>query len=105
MTFNITTEDSEWSYSINFAPIDPDDLTVNRLKLINQSDFKSISMPSAPFSSVSYTTYNPARGTASAGGVNLTSSNYATSVKVSTLGRSRICITDRYESFGGYSGC
>ena len=85
-----------WSYSIN---VDPDN-TNTVLKAVNGSDFSATSLPTAPFGVNAYTTFDPVRGTASSGNVNLTSANYSLFVTVSNLGRSRIC-----GGVMGYAAC
>lgn len=89
---------SPWSYRIH---ADPDgDNTL--LKTVSGSDFPSTTLSSASFAGgVVYTTFDPVRGTnPNNGTAAITSNNFSAEVKVSTLGRARIC-----GSMGGYEAC
>lgn len=83
---------ANWSYTIM-------DANSTLLKTASNADFSTISLNSTGFASNTLA-FNPARGTANAGNVELTSARGHTGkVTVSSLGRSRIC------NFGGYEAC
>src|SRR5690606_31146683 len=92
------TAGSPWSYSIHADPGGGNTL----LKTVSGSDFPSTTLSSASFSGgVAYTTFDPVRGTnPNNGTAAITSNNFSAEVKVSTLGRARIC-----GSMGGYEAC
>jgi type IV fimbrial biogenesis protein FimT len=92
------TTGASWSYTVNT------DLTsspTTLLKTVNGSDFSAMTLSSASFfGGTSYTTFDPIRGTASNGTATFATANYSASVKVSILGRTRICGAP-----GGYDPC
>ena len=90
------TTGSSWSYTINGDPTGANTL----LKTVNGSNFPSTALRRARFAGrVAYTTFDPVRGTNN-GTVTITSNNFSAGVKVSTLGRVRIC-----GSMGDYDAC
>lgn len=103
------TTGSPWSYTIDTVPaLAASDGILP--KTVNGSDFPSTTLTEASFdSSVSYTTFDSTRGTSlnsvgslssNEGTVTLTSNDFSASIKVSPLGRTRIC-----SSMGGYETC
>ena len=92
------TTGSSWSYTINGDPTGTNTL----LKTVNGSDFPSTALQTARFAGrVAFTTFDPVRGTnLNNGTATITSNNLSAGVKVSTLGRVRIC-----GSMGGYDAC
>lgn len=95
------TTGGSWSYTINTVPA----LAVSDgilPKTVNGIDFPSTTLTTASFAGgVAYTTFDPTRGTnPNNGTVTITSNNFSAEVKVSTLGRARIC-----GSIGGYETC
>jgi len=92
---------SNWSYTINTFPA----LTTSDgvlPKTVNGSDFPSTTLKTPSFAGrVAYTTFDPIRGTnLNNGTVTISSNNFSAGVKISTLGRVRIC-----GSMGGYNAC
>jgi type IV fimbrial biogenesis protein FimT len=92
---------SNWSYTINTFPA----LTTSDgvlPKTVNGSDFPSTTLETASFAGrVAFTTFDPVRGTnLNNGTVTISSNNFSAGVKISTLGRVRIC-----GSMGGYDAC
>ncbi|MEC4747468.1 GspH/FimT family pseudopilin [Methylomicrobium sp. Wu6] len=89
---------SNWSYTINADPTGANTL----LKTVNGSNFFSTAISSASFAGgVTYTTFDPVRGTnPNNGTTTITSSYFSAGVSVSTLGRARIC-----GDMGGYEAC
>ena len=92
---------SNWSYTIDTFPA----LTTSDgilPKTVNGSDFPSTTLETASFAGrVAYTTFDPVRGTnLNNGTATITSNNFSAGVKISTLGRVRIC-----SSMGGYNAC
>lgn len=83
------TTGSSWSYTINGDPTGVNTL----LKTVNGSDFPSTTLARVSFAGrVAYTTFEPVRGTnLNNGTARITSNNFSAGVKVSTLGRVRIC--------------
>jgi len=92
------TTGSSWSYTINGDPTGVNTL----LKTVNGSDFPSTTLATASFAGrVAFTTFDPVRGTnLNNGTVTISSNNFSAGVKISTLGRVRIC-----GSMGGYNAC
>jgi prepilin-type N-terminal cleavage/methylation domain-containing protein len=92
------TTGNSWSYTINGDPTGINTL----LKTVNGSDFPSTTLATASFAGrVAYTTFDPVRGTnPNNGTATITSNNFSAGVKISTLGRVRIC-----GSMGGYDAC
>jgi type IV fimbrial biogenesis protein FimT len=92
------TTGSSWSYTINSDPTGANTL----LKTVNGSDFPSTTLSTASFAGgVAYTTFDPVRGTnLNNGTATITSNNFGAGVKISTLGRVRIC-----GSTGDYEAC
>jgi type IV fimbrial biogenesis protein FimT len=92
---------SNWSYTIDTFPA----LTTSDgilPKTVNGSDFPSTALETASFAGgVAYTTFDPVRGTnLNNGTATITSNNFSAGVKISTLGRVRIC-----GSTGDYEAC
>lgn len=92
---------SNWSYTIDTFPA----LTTSDgilPKTVNGSDFPSTALETASFAGrVAYTTFDPVRGTnLNNGTVTISSNNFSAGVKISALGRVRIC-----SSMGGYNAC
>lgn len=86
------TTGANWSYTIM-------DASSTLLKSAGNTDFDTVSLKSTGFSGNTLT-FQPARGTANAGNIELESARGHTGkVTVSILGRSRIC------GFGGYESC
>jgi len=92
------TTGSTWSYVINVDPLG----TPVLIKTVNGSEYPTTTLTSASFSGgVSYTTFDPTRGTnPNNGTATITATNGSLSVRVSTLGRVRICGTVE-----GYPAC
>jgi type IV fimbrial biogenesis protein FimT len=92
------TPGGSWSYTVHVDPAGSNAL----LKTVNGSDFPATTLSSANFAGgVAYTTFDPTRGTdPNNGTATITSNNFSAEVKVSTLGRARIC-----GSMGGYETC
>ncbi|OQK18659.1 hypothetical protein AU255_02675 [Methyloprofundus sedimenti] len=104
------TTGASWSYTIIVDSNNNDTygdtvggIADETIKSVTGSNFPSTSISSVAFSSVAYTTFDPVRGTASAGNVILTSSAYSIKATVSTLGRTKLCAVS--SSFSGYSVC
>lgn len=96
----IFVTDSPWSYAIYDNPYG----SYTLLKTVDGSDFPSTTLSAASFAGgTSYTIFNPARGTGSAGTVKLTSTSGEVHVVLSLLGRARICSVDG--NIGGYATC
>lgn len=103
----IFTTGSSWSYTIisdsNSNGTFGDTVSGvadETIKSVNGSDFTATSLAAASFSGVAYATFDPARGTASAGGVKIDTTNLKLKVNVSILGRISICTRDG--SVSGY---
>lgn len=90
----IFTTGSAWSYTVTVDPY----TSADDLKTVNGSDFPSTNLSEAKFGSVAYTTFEPTRGTGSAGTATITSNNFTARVRVSTLGRTRICDLEGYDT-------
>ena len=95
------TTGSSWSYTIDTNPA----LAVSDgvlPKTVNGSDFAGTSLSAASFAGgVAYTSFNPARGNnPNNGTVTLTSGSNSAKMRISTLGRARIC-----DAPGGYDAC
>ncbi|EIC29147.1 MULTISPECIES: GspH/FimT family pseudopilin [Methylomicrobium] len=92
------TTGGAWSYAIRVGPGGSNTL----LKTVNGSDFPATTLASASFAGgVAYTTFDPIRGiNPNNGTATITSNHFSVGVKVSTLGRARIC-----GSIGGYEAC
>lgn len=72
------------------------------------TDFQKVSMALPAFlgtGSPPRTIFDYKRGTATNGTVNISSDNYALSIVLSRMGRSKICVPDGSEAISGYSGC
>ena len=95
------TTGSPWSYTIDTCP-GAGYLQCVLPKTVNGSDFPSTTLATASFAGrVAYTTFDPVRGTnLNNGTATITSNNFSAGVKVSILGRIRIC-----GSMGGYNAC
>lgn len=83
-----------WSYTISPA------VPAKNIAGANYSDFSGISMSNT--FGASDTVFEPVRGKAQAGSTTLSSTNYSIDVRVSLLGRVRICSTT---GFGGVDAC
>ena len=91
---------SNWSYTIDTFPVltTPDGVLP---KTVYGSDFPSTTLSTARFRRrVAYTTFEPVRGTTNNGKATITSPNFSVDVRVSMLGRIKIC-----GSMGGYDAC
>lgn len=112
------TTASPWGYLIcaatsldTFGTCSTDSTQTNRIKTVDGGNsFSATTLSSVAFdlsgTAVSYTTFEPARGTnQQPGTINITTTNYSANITVSALGRARICIPTGATAFGGYGLC
>jgi type IV fimbrial biogenesis protein FimT len=90
----VFTTGSSWSYRVTVDPYN----SADDLKTVNGSSFPSTNSLTANFGSVAYTTFEPVRGTGSAGNATIASDNFSATVTVSTLGRMKICDMEGYDA-------
>jgi len=87
------TTGANWSYTVTIPS------SGTAIKTVSSADFPAINLSSATFSGNIFTTFNPARGTATAGSIGIASNSHNATITLSTLGRARIC------GLEGYSPC
>lgn len=87
------TEGSTWNYTIHADPAGTNTL----LKTVSSTDFNNSTI-NTNFTS-DQATFDPVRGTATNGSVSFSTLNFAGEVRLSILGRVRIC------NLEGYSAC
>lgn len=74
--------------------------TVRTIDSADNKNFLGVAMTPSTTFTADTVSFNPVRGTANAGRVNLSSTNYAMEIRVSVLGRIRIC-----GNIPGYIAC
>lgn len=93
---------ANWSFTVIPDTNEDGGFSESSIRTANNDDYPTISLSNAAFAGgVSYSTFDPVRGTSlNNGSLTLTSARgFTATITVSTLGRTRIC------GFGGYEAC
>ncbi len=93
---------ANWSFTVIPDTNEDGSFSESSIRTANNDDYSTISLSNAAFAGgVSYSTFDPVRGTSlNNGSLTLTSARgFTATITISTLGRTRIC------GFGGYEAC
>ncbi|MCF7971472.1 MAG: GspH/FimT family pseudopilin [Methylococcaceae bacterium] len=102
LTVSIKINGSSWCYGINDSNCDCSTAGSCAIKNVDGSQFQETTVPAGTSTNIPF---DFRRGTAFAGGVTISTSNYSVRSKVSNSGRITVCSPDSTKAMGGYDAC